>query len=152
MFAHVLNCLRIAPVDSIRVREFAELLRCSLQTRLGCLLTEPNLALAACAIHPAFARLTFVTSDVRDRTLILLESICTDYDELSSYLELAGRDTFCPIRYWKAVKATQGYSSILHLPKILFSVQGTSAASERLFTGNQSTLHDASWSFLYLYS
>ena len=187
MYCHVLNCLEPSPVDDCRVARFKQELAESLKRRLGYLVERPNLALAACALHPSFARLEFVGSNVRSGTRELLKQTCNEYGSLISKddnrradvgtmedpiawitspeydedegwkllkqalkslrratrsgislaesIDLAGRPMHCPLRFWREIKKTGGYDKIMHVPKIVFSVQGTSAASERVFSG-----------------
>ena len=49
--------------------------------RLGFLVTEPNLALAASALHPAFGHLKFVSDDVRDSMLRELSRWASEFPD-----------------------------------------------------------------------
>ena len=63
----------------------------ALQRRLGYLLEEPNMALAASALHPAFARLTFAPKNIRRATWNLLRTIAQDFADKNEDQSLAQR-------------------------------------------------------------
>ena len=188
VLAHVLQCIKPLErrADEARVVRHMKLaLRDSILKRLGYILNEPNMALAASALHPAFARLCFVSKEVRRQTWKLLHAIAEDFadeehreqqpeirvgyilpavqegDDVDRTLKRAKkalrRNTeqgislsdaikhaitcgLDPLEYWRACKANGGIDAILHLIKIVFCVQGTSAASERLFSGEKCNL------------
>lgn len=185
LLAHVLQCIK--PLERRGeeprvVRHVKLALQDSILKRLGYILNEPNMALAASALHPAFARLGFVSKEVRRQTWRLLHAIAEDFadgghqeqqperrdgyilpsvqegDDVDRTLKRAKkalrRNTekgislpdaiqhaitcgLDPLEYWRACKENGGVDAILHLVKIVFCVQGTSAASERLFSGEK---------------
>ena len=63
LFKHVLDCInpQNEPMVLEQEKHFRKVLERSLQKRLGFLLKKPNIALATSALHPAFARLHFVS-------------------------------------------------------------------------------------------
>lgn len=187
LYARVLQCLRSAARGRVEEEEFRRELTASLERRLGYLLSTPNLALAASALHPAFARLHFISSTMRrivwealtqtslefgelndesdfrsddDASIDPLDVIrgprisqarsssllgelrrllerCTKEDVgLKEALSLAGTEKYDPIVWWRAVEATKQYQSIIHIGRIILGVPGTSAPSERVFSGN----------------
>ena len=87
LYQYVLNC--IDPCQhGVMVRDqekhFRKVLERSLQKRLGFLLEKPNIALATAALHPAFARLSFVPHRLRDKIWEELEKCAREYGEMDS--------------------------------------------------------------------
>lgn len=67
MLARCLDALQPAANDSSRVQQLKSALKTSINARLGQILTEPNLCLAAAALDPNYGHLSFIAADVRDR-------------------------------------------------------------------------------------
>ena len=83
LFAHVLECVKpsgglVAQAE----KKFRKKLHGALNDRLGFLLKRVNMALAASALHPAFARLLFVSPRLRNRIWRDLLKCCKEFGEL----------------------------------------------------------------------
>ena len=88
LFKHVLNCVEPQGRMYTLERRFRQLLFTSLNTRLGFLLSTPNMALATAALHPAFARMTFVPQQLREEVWIELLRCCREFGELNTQTEV----------------------------------------------------------------
>ena len=86
LFKHVLDCInpQNEPMVLEQEKHFRKVLERSLQKRLGFLLKKPNIALATSALHPAFARLHFVSRQLRDDVWEELEKVAREYGEMDS--------------------------------------------------------------------
>ena len=82
LFAHVLNCVKPPRLVERQERRFRRILFQSLDQRLGFLLKQPNMALAAAALHPAFSRLTFISEDLREEVWDDLFRCCKEYGQI----------------------------------------------------------------------
>ena len=83
LFSHVLQCVKPKGRMYTLEKQLRQLLYTSLNRRLGFLLTTPNMALATAALHPAFARLTFVSEQLRNEVWEQLLRCCREFGELN---------------------------------------------------------------------
>ena len=196
LFAHVQRQLQIPRnqrISSVEKR-FRKLLLQQLNARLGYLTSVPNLSLAASALHPAFARLNFISEELKDEVwreihiladefgslpedesedgdaaptaspkpyaLIskgifqpgasrdgrgrylndirrMLKACTKDNITLSEALTKAAKDEqYNVLSFWKMVEEAHNYDPILFVPRIILATPGTSAPSERMFSGS----------------
>ena len=82
LFAHVLNCVKPPRLVERQEGQFRRILYQTLDQRLGFLLKQLNMALAAAALHPAFSRLIFISEDLREGVWDDLLRCCKEYGQI----------------------------------------------------------------------